>query len=100
MQQDYNKYGFLATAQTGQRYIIMDGDEKWGTSDIKKPLKWIDEETRIIVIKSRKGHQYTVRNKYGSSRYDLSGHERKYRNEWRQRRLAGINMFVDFKEEE
>ena len=94
-QQDYDKYGFLQSAQTGEKYIIMDGDEKWATSDLRKSLKWIDEETGVIVIKSKRGNQYTVKNRYGSARYDLSGHDRKYRNEWRQRRLAGLNMVAD-----
>ena len=94
-QRDYDRYGFLASAQTGERYIIMDGDEKWGTSDLQQPLKWIDEETGVVVIKSKKGNKYTVKNRYGSSRYDLSGMNRKDRNEWRQRRLAGLNMVAD-----
>ena len=95
MSYTYDRYGYIQAEQTGERYILMASGEKYGTHELKKPLKWSDPITGVTVIKSRTGLRYTVKNRYGTAIYTLKGADRAERNAFVDRMLAGVNQVLD-----
>ena len=68
-------------------------DETYLTKSNRR-YKWRNDETGITVIKHKrqKGGSlpYVVKNRYGSSTYDLRGMDVRQRNSWRRKALEGF----------
>ena len=67
--------------------------EDESVNDLKQGHKWHDEDTGLMVKKTKKGLRYTVTSTRlpGSATYDLSGRDMRWRNAWRKRILSGYN---------